>query len=225
MTSPVPLRSRGHQRMSSRELMMLKKRIGRRNRFRSYESARKLVMAQGIKTQAQWYAWSKNGGRPKDIPSNPHIHYADEWESWGRFLGTNNVRRCRIKFRSFDEARRFASTLGLRTHREWQKWCKSGKRPQDIPSNPQSKYMYSGWQGWGHFLSPMDSVAPNLELMSASAVIPFPQSQQFPVMKQQLLPQQHITSWSSAVLPPLKTPQTQMPGVIISQNGSQYLFL
>jgi len=120
-------------------------------RFRPYEAVCHLVRREGIRTQTAWYAWSKSGRRPHDVPSNPHTQYADKWKGWGKFLGTNNVRRSRIHFRSFAEARKLASSLGLKSRREWQQWSKSGKRPKDIPSNPQSKY--PAWKGWAHFLS------------------------------------------------------------------------
>jgi len=202
----TPPSSRSRSPLSASAMNILKKRINRRSRFRSYEEARKLVMKQGIRTQAQWYAWSKRGGRPKDIPSNPHIHYAEEWESWGRFLGTNNVRRCRIKFKSFEQARRFASTLGLRSHREWQRWCKSGKRPHDIPSNPQSKYLYSGWQGWDHFLTPevpLPSMTPTYATAGGwlAATLPTPES------------------FSAQVA------QMNQSGMIIDYQGQSFLYL
>lgn len=152
----------GKRRNSFPEDSIIQKtRVKRRRRrstviLRSYEAARKFVRTQGIRTQAQWYAWSKRGCRPNDIPSNPHIHYAKQWDSWGSFLGTSNIRRTRIKFRDFRSARRYASTLGLKTHKEWRVWSKSGRRPRDIPANPQSKYLYSGWEGWKHFLTPYD---------------------------------------------------------------------
>jgi hypothetical protein len=56
------------------------------------------------------------------------------------------------KFRDFELARAFAKTLGLTGQKEWEKYCKSGSKPKDIPSNPQKTYKGKGWIGWGYFL-------------------------------------------------------------------------
>jgi hypothetical protein len=48
------------------------------------------------------------------------------------------------KYRSFEDTREFAGTLGLRNNAEWRKYCKSGKKPPDIPTNPQTKYKEDG---------------------------------------------------------------------------------
>ena len=55
------------------------------------------------------------------------------------------------KFRSFEKAREFARTLGLNGQKEWENFCKLGKRSSDIPSNPQITYKNKGWKGWGLF--------------------------------------------------------------------------
>ena len=55
-------------------------------------------------------------------------------------------------FRSFEDARTYVHTLGLKSWKEWQAWSKSGARPHDIPSNPDQKYKSSGWTSLGDFL-------------------------------------------------------------------------
>ena len=45
------------------------------------------------------------------------------------------------KFRSFEEARKFARSLGLNTYEDWQKFSKSGKKPKNIPSAPWETYL------------------------------------------------------------------------------------
>ena len=49
-------------------------------------------------------------------------------------------RRGRRDWRPFEEAREFVRSLGLKSVREWEAYCASGKRPADIPSNPQMAY-------------------------------------------------------------------------------------
>ena len=56
------------------------------------------------------------------------------------------------RFRSFEDARAFMRTLGLKSKKEWEAWKSSGKRPCDIPSTPQTTYASSGWTSYGDFL-------------------------------------------------------------------------
>ena len=44
------------------------------------------------------------------------------------------------KFRDFESAREFARKLNLKGQREWFEYCKSGKKPVDIPSQPWKVY-------------------------------------------------------------------------------------
>ena len=60
--------------------------------------------------------------------------------------------QARGKFRTFEEARTYVRELGLKSWREWWAWSKSGARPHDIPSHPETTYASSGWTSWGDFL-------------------------------------------------------------------------
>ena len=62
-----------------------------------------------------------------------------------------------MQFRPFAVARRFARRLQLRTYVEWRRYCRGdlrrlGKRPKDIPSNPNTTYEGEGWVGWPDWL-------------------------------------------------------------------------
>ena len=154
----------GHDRVIKRRRRRRTKRY-----YRSYAEARMFAISQGITTQRHWHRWSKAGNRPADIPGNPQDYYStEEWKGWGHFLGTNNISKNQMKFRSFEETRAYVAALGLRTQKEWQSWSKSGKRPTDIPSNPQSKYKEKGWRGWQHFLSTSSFYASSVPYSSLS---------------------------------------------------------
>ena len=61
------------------------------------------------------------------------------------------------KWRSFEEAREFARSLKLSSHREWELYCKGElkgypPKPKDIPSAPQSVYKDKGWAGTRNWL-------------------------------------------------------------------------
>ena len=46
---------------------------------------------------------------------------------------------------AFEAARNVVRTLKLRSGKEWQEYSKSGKRPSNIPSNPNKAYRDAGW--------------------------------------------------------------------------------
>jgi exonuclease I len=58
-----------------------------------------------------------------------------------------------VKFRPFAEAREFVHSLGLKNQQEWEKYCKSGKKPVDIPTHPHIIYKdnwndFPDWLGY-----------------------------------------------------------------------------
>ena len=44
------------------------------------------------------------------------------------------------KYRSFKEARKFVHSLKLKSNKKWRVYCRSGKRPVDVPTNPDKIY-------------------------------------------------------------------------------------
>ncbi|MGY5151892.1 MAG: integrase repeat-containing protein [Candidatus Nitrosopumilus sp. bin_6a] len=55
------------------------------------------------------------------------------------------------KYRSFEDARKFAQSLELKSYKQWQKYCKDNTIPKDIPRAPDQKYKKE-WISWGDFL-------------------------------------------------------------------------
>lgn len=57
-------------------------------------------------------------------------------------------------YRTFEEARKYARSLGLKSQKEWTEYTKSGKLPDDMPhSTPESTYKNEGWESWNNFLN------------------------------------------------------------------------
>ena len=55
--------------------------------------------------------------------------------------------RRKKNFLPFAEARNFVRSLALTSTAEWWKYAKSGKRPENIPGNPNIVYKSDGWNG------------------------------------------------------------------------------
>ena len=58
------------------------------------------------------------------------------------------------KYRSFTKARKFVRSLKLKNQKEWNEYCKSGKKPDDISLHPDRVYpkeftILGDWLGTG----------------------------------------------------------------------------
>jgi len=116
----------------------------------TFDKARAFVQRLGLKSETEWRAYCRSGKRPDDIPSSPETVYADAgWAGWRDWLGTGKRRN---GWRPFNKARAFVRSLGLKSASDWRAYCGSGKKPDDIPSNPHKTYADAGWDGWSDWL-------------------------------------------------------------------------
>lgn len=92
-------------------------------------------------------AYCKSGRKPENIPKYPMRVYKNQWKGMRDWLGTGRIPNQNRVFRSFNEARTFAQSVGLKEMREWVKFCASNKKPKDIPSSPNIIYKKE-WKGW-----------------------------------------------------------------------------
>lgn len=136
--------------------------------YRSFEECREFVCALFLKGVREWHVYAKSGTRPNDIPSNPSLLYKGKgWIDWGDFLGVNIKSRNSKIFMGFDEARSFVRSLKLKNHKEWISWCKSNKRPRNIPKNPHLVYVHTGWVSWYDWLGTTKNRSPYLPFQEA----------------------------------------------------------
>ena len=119
-----------------------------KKQFRDFESAREFVRKLNLKTDREWRQYCKSGEKPNDIPYSPHTTYKNKgYVNQGDWLGTGKSKN----FRPFKEAREFAISLNLKSQKEWQEYCKSGEKPNDIPFTPKGTYK-KDWKGMGDWL-------------------------------------------------------------------------
>jgi hypothetical protein len=186
--------------------------VGRAN-WRPFSEASAFVHGLGLKSVPEWWVYCKSGKKPPDVPTNPHVVYADRgWVSMGDWLGTHRVATHRRRYLPFKKARSHVNGVKLKSQAEWGAYCilgisptifppiigrfmlaraglalaiglglrslqlicaiivlsrkhvrkcglksvakwwvysKSGKKPDDIPANPQNIYLKMGWTSWG----------------------------------------------------------------------------
>ena len=119
--------------------------------WRSFKEARKFVRSLKLKS-GTWQEYSNSGKRPDDIPTNPEKVYKTKgWISRGDWLGTGYVQPSKRQYRSFKEARKYIQSLELKNTIDWNRYCNSGKKPKDIPRNPQKIYAKE-WKNWKYFI-------------------------------------------------------------------------
>jgi len=119
--------------------------------WRSFKEARKFVHSLKLKS-GTWQDYCKSGKRPDDIPPYPDKVYKNKgWISRGDWLGTGYVQPSKRQYRSFKEARKYIQSLKLKNTTDWNRYCTSGKKPDDIPSQPHKIYKKE-WKNWKYFI-------------------------------------------------------------------------
>ena len=121
---------------------------GRAN-WRKFKDARDYVRGLRLKSSTEWVDFTNSDQKPNDIPTNPNLVYAnDGWAGYGDRLGTGTVATYLRQYRAFKKARAFVRSLRLTSFTEWRAYCRSGKKPDFIPANPNRIYAKDGWAGY-----------------------------------------------------------------------------
>ena len=121
--------------------------------FLPFIQARVFVQKLKLKNENEWRDYLKSDSKPIDIPSNPAKTYENNgWVGLGDWLGTNTIAPRLIQYKMFLTAREFVKKLNLKNQSEWQNYCKSGQKPNDIPTAPWVVYKTKGWKSMGDWL-------------------------------------------------------------------------
>lgn len=125
-------------------------------KYRTFEESKKFAQKLNLKTTEDWTKFAQTNKLPSDIPRNPDSTYGrrkdshgGQWKGYRDFLGNKN--QFRKNYRTYEAAQKFVKTLNLPSTNQWREYCKSGKKPDDIPATPSRVYQNNGWQGWGKF--------------------------------------------------------------------------
>ena len=128
-------------------------------KYKTFEEARTFVQSLGLKNHNEWRVYCKSSNNPSDIPKSPEKVYKKEWTSWGDFLGTGTIAPQNREYSDFEDAKKFVQSLGLKSRKEWNEYCKSSNKPDNIPTKPDMTYKNKGWKGVGDFLG-TGTIAP-----------------------------------------------------------------
>lgn len=98
--------------------------------YREFENARHFVQTQGLKSVEEWHKYCKSATKPDDIPSSPKSIYKNEgWKGMPDFLVSG---RKVGGWLPFEEARKITRGLGLKKNVEWEQYCKSANKRNNI---------------------------------------------------------------------------------------------
>jgi hypothetical protein len=90
---------------------------------RCFKKAREFVRGLGLKSGTDWKAYCQSGRKPADIPNAPQSVYAnDGWAGTGDWLGVERL--APDQYQSFENARAFVRSLGLKSEAEWRAYKK-----------------------------------------------------------------------------------------------------
>ncbi|NQX01737.1 DEAD/DEAH box helicase family protein [bacterium] len=143
-----------------------------KRKFASFNEAREFARLLNLRSGQEWKSFCKGeipekGTLPQNIPYKPSRTYKDKgWSGMGDWLGTGSIAARLREYRTFEEARSFVQSLGLKSRDEWKAYCKGqlrhlGTLPADIPSNPNLPYKDKGWSSMGDWLG-TGAIAPLL---------------------------------------------------------------
>jgi predicted helicase len=122
-------------------------------KFLDYNKAKKIVHKLKCKSLSDYIKLSKNNKLPSGLPKYPSKNtYGKDWISVGDFIGTGRIADQFKNFVSFKKAKEIIKKIKIKNSFEYNLMSKSGKRPLEIPSNPQKEYQNKGWKGWPDFL-------------------------------------------------------------------------
>ncbi|MFM7796483.1 MAG: hypothetical protein ACKO7N_06950, partial [Candidatus Nitrosotenuis sp.] len=81
-----------------------------------------------------------SGQKPKNIPEKPDFVYEKEWIDWDDWFGVFER-----EYLSYQEQKKFVSTLNLESASEWTEYAKSGQKPKNIPARPFKYFEKKGY--------------------------------------------------------------------------------
>jgi len=108
--------------------------------YLSFNEAKKSVSTLNFEYVNEWKEYCLSGQKPKNIPAKPDVVYEKEWIDWDDWFGVFER-----EYLSYQEQKKFVSTLNLESSSEWTEYAKSGQKPKNIPAKP---FQYFGKKGY-----------------------------------------------------------------------------
>jgi hypothetical protein len=139
-----------------------------------YERSKKFLKKFNLKNKDDFKKFKKSEKMSGNIPLDPQAAYKNNgWISWGDFLNSGNLSPTSKskQFLPFKEAIKFIHKLKIKSKNDWPSYCKSGTKPDTIPSSPRDHYKKE-WISWGDWLGTGSIATQNKEYLTAKEAKP-----------------------------------------------------
>ena len=124
-----------------------------RFKWLNYSQAEIFVHSLKLNSGKDWRDYIKSAVFTSTIPKAPWFAYRNNgWISMGQWLGTGRVADQLKEYWPFEKAKKYVHQLNLKSINEWQKYCVSGKKLDEIPNHPRQTYRKEGWKNIGDWL-------------------------------------------------------------------------
>jgi len=70
--------------------------------------------------------------------------------------------KLRKNWLNFEDAKKFVCSLNLQSTKEWKNYCRSGKKPKNIPTEVHNVYKNYGWTSYGDWLGTKKTATQNM---------------------------------------------------------------
>ena len=117
-------------------------------KFLNYKEAKSICIKNKISNNKEYTDFRRKNPKMY-LPSYPPVTYEKNWTNWPNFLNIN--RSVNVSMTPFNDARKFARGLKLKSSYEWYEFCRSGQKPNHISMKPQNVYK-SEFKGFKDFL-------------------------------------------------------------------------
>ena len=124
------------------------------NSILTFEETRTFVRNLKFESYSKnWRQYCASEDFNKKIPKAPdHAYKGKGWIYWADFLGSEKIATFNKVFIEFTKAKEFVQKLKIKNTKEWNAYCGSGNKPDNIPVCPQKTYKNSGWISFADWL-------------------------------------------------------------------------
>lgn len=126
-------------------------------RYRTYQEAKEIGIALGVKGQKEWFSRHDKGIIPYDYPRHPEVLYKEEWNGWCDFLDKDregmkieSIKPQRSGFLKYDAAKKVVQKLKIVGMRDWHR--RKHLVTRRVPRIPDDTYIRTGeWVSYTDF--------------------------------------------------------------------------
>jgi hypothetical protein len=122
-----------------------------KEKYLNYEKTKKFALKLKLKSREDWFKYFQKNKKPENIILYPDQKFK-EFEGWGIFLGSGNIRSQDIVFLDYETAKRKLKKFKFNSQNEFRRAAFDDKIPNGVPKAPHVVYGKK-FKGYDDFLS------------------------------------------------------------------------